>query len=230
MTITITNNEFRQLLDKELSPIMLQYGFKYDGQYTWFGEVKNHMRKAISVYLLKGTASIFKWQITFDFIPLPTGNNLAYSRTEKSIKPHLYEYPYDYYKSFHGVESNVWRHSPCKMFLSGSNTQEIVNNIHQAFSCDFNRLQNWHNEFNELRDALRMVSDKIKPDGIPIYRFLSPSPVYVKSFILAALGEKPEGRELLTRYLSDRTWEDALKQKIIKAFDKVDVSLYQQSS
>jgi len=222
--ISITHNEFKQLLYKEITPKMLKYGFQYDGQYTWYSEIQNNMRKSVSVCLLKGASAIFRWSVTFDFIPFPSGNRLTYSKTEKKILPHLFEYPNDYYKSFESeADSLIWRRSSCKMTQMGNGIQEIIESINTAFLYDLKKYENWHNEFITINDAIRMASAKINSDGKPLYPFFYPSPLYILSFLLAATDKKEEGKDLLRHYLSSENhWSEEIKEKITQKFDKID--------
>lgn len=218
-SLHLSHTEFKLLLDQEISPIMRKKGFRYDGRYTWYGDMENHMRKSVSVFLLKGPA-IFRWSVTFDFIPLPSGNRLTYSRTEKSIVAHMYEYPKDWVHSFLGkAEPEAWWYSPCKMTLSGKDQADIIRQIHRAYACELERFEHWHSQIHTLEDALRMVSEKIGPDGAPLYPFLVPSPVYVKAFLQAATGEAQEGRALLETYFLQSRWSDELQQKALQKLD-----------
>ena len=227
--LSMTHTEFKQLLNKELSPSMAKRGLQYDGQYTWFGEMENNMRKSVSVYLLKGASAIFRWSVTFDFIPWPSGNRLVYSKTDKIISPHLYEYPIDFYKSFESENGNkVWRRSPCKMTMMGKDLKEIVGSIHTAFSHDLKHFDNWHSEFTSINDAIRMASTKISPNGEPLYPFFYPSPIYVKAFLLAAAGDKDMGMDLLEQYLLNEndlcsSWSNEIKSKLKRRLDDIKI-------
>jgi len=223
----ITANELKQLLDKEVSPLLLKRNLQYDGQYTWYGEMENHMRKSVSVFLLKGTVGIFKWSVTFDFIPLPSGERLVYSRTEKNIKAHLFELPDDYLQSFRGSSGlEVWKKSACKFSRHGKQenpTDDISAQIRTAFVADVEKLSHLHDECTTIADALKVVDDKLNSqNNMDIFhRLFPPSPIYVKAFLLTATGKKREGKDLLEQHLLTLEWNDSLKTKVLQKLDSL---------
>jgi len=224
--VDLTHTEFKELLDLELTPVMRERGLTYDGRYTWYGEMNNSMRKSISAYLLKSGA-IFRWAITFDFIPWVSGNRLVYSRTEKNIFAHLYEYPHDFYAASESWEAQErWANSTCRMTqMALDGIQKIIDSIHTAFAHDLKWFDKWHSEFNTIDDALRMVNAKIMPHGELMYYNFYPSPVYIKAFLLAATDNKEEGRCLLQRHFEHEhiylSWSDDIKNKLLKKLDDV---------
>ena len=68
-----------------------------------------------------------------------------------------------------------------------------------------------------------LASDKIKPDGTPLYPFQTPDPVYVKAFLLAALGDAQEGKRTLRAYLTARNdeWSPDLALKVMSTVDGI---------
>ncbi len=68
-----------------------------------------------------------------------------------------------------------------------------------------------------------LASDKIKPDGTPLYPFQTPDPVYVKAFLLAALGDAQEGKRILREYLAANNdeWSPDLALKVMSTLDGI---------
>ena len=227
--IFITNTEFKQLLDKELSPKMLERGFKYNGQYTWYGEMHNHMRKSISLYLLKGMQGVFQWSVTFDFIPYLSGNRLLYSRTEKKIYPHISVFAKDYCNSFRTDEGmKAWINSPCKTTMMGKSIQEIEKRIHTAFSYNLKEFEDWHSKFETLNNALCMASEIKDIQYIPSSPTLFKVSPFIKAFLLAATGDKHDGKALLEHCFSNNRWmyseyNDDIKNKIRQKIDSLEL-------
>lgn len=101
--------------------------------------------------------------------------------------------------------------------------QTIIDNIHRAFTRDLERFEQWQSEFKSLDDAARMASAKIKPGGTPLYKFLLPSPVYIKAFLLAATGKKKEGKELLEQYLMYNRYSEEINNKLLQKLDNINI-------
>lgn len=84
--------QLKELLAANITPELP--GFTYNGTYIWYAPWKDHCRKVIRVYPLKGCSAVFLWGLCFDFLPVfSSGGYLRYQRTDKSVGLHLFCWP-----------------------------------------------------------------------------------------------------------------------------------------
>ena len=74
-----------------------------------------------------------------------------------------------------------------------------------------------------------MTSAKITSSAEPLYPFLSPSPVYILAFLLAAVDKKYESKDLLQQYLSSEnnasfSWSVEIKNKLFQKLNNIDIT------
>ncbi|MGG1515456.1 hypothetical protein ABE504_08580 [Paenibacillus oryzisoli] len=102
----ITGQALLNLLDNIISPRVSRLGLIWRGDCTWVSESINGIRKIVHYgrFTRSGNRGYISWGIALDFVMLPKGNKLVYSRTEKTAIIHVGEWSDGYLRSFRGEE------------------------------------------------------------------------------------------------------------------------------
>ena len=122
----------------------------------------------------------------------------------------------------------AWIKSPCKTLMMGKSIKEIEKQIRTAFSYNLKEFEDWHSKFETLNDALCMSSEIIDIGYIPSSPTLFKVSPFVKAFLLAATGEKHDGKALLEHCFSNNRLiysecSDDVKNKIRQKFDSLEI-------
>lgn len=200
-------HQLKELLAANITPELP--GFTYNGTYIWYAPWKDHCRKVIRVYPLKGCSAVFLWGLCFDFLPVfSSGGYLRYQRTDKSVGLHLFCWP-----------PGHWNPVPkqsvsCRFSRFGRNPKDVKAQVLQAFHEAQGLFVPWFQSCCDLPGALaearRQCTD---PDS----RLNRPAPDYVYAFLLAANGDVQAGMEALEMY-----WKCQLGQDFpVTLYDKL---------
>lgn len=191
----VTNAQLKEMLDRQVTPLLAAEGFLYDGGYVWFGPWEEHCRRVVRVYLLKG-AAIFQWGLCFDFLPVFNweGRNLHYQRTDKSVGLQLFTWP-----------EGHWQQPPsrhCRFRMFGTGPEEVECQIGRAFGEAQAAFHPWFREAAGLAGAL----EEAQRQAAAPRSYNWPQPGYVLAFLLAANGRPEEGETALETFLTQ--WEE----------------------
>lgn len=196
----IQGEALKSLLDISFSPVLYDLGLKWAGNYYWIGENQQGIRKVFHYSLLKGYRGHLEWGVSIDFIPLVSGSRLFYSRTEKSTKLHLFEWPKGYTCAFHGEK-----------FVDGIGVashhgeENTVKTLNQAINVDFRNIKDWFGKASTLEGVLEIAQEQVKGYILErtgkcscsnMYTIHYPSPKYVLCFLLGEAGKMEEALEL----------------------------------
>ena len=113
--------QLKNLLATVIAPELS--GFTYNDAYFWYSPWKDHCRKVIQVYPLKGASYIFLWGLCFDFLPVfGEAGGYRYQRTDKSVGLHLFCWPPGHWDSASGQSVSCREILPSSGFLWGAGT------------------------------------------------------------------------------------------------------------
>ena len=184
-----TNTQLKELLVRRISPALEAEGYQYNGEYQWIGPWENHSRRVIRVRLLKGAGGEFAWGWCFDFIPVPNGNGKGYhyERTDKSADLQLFVWSRDLISKSE-INSRAYEFS-----LFGADLADVEQRLIQVFQRS-----------KSLGDTWFRVSH-------------SPTPTYIKAFLLSALDQTDEGmQELDAAFTKEYRISEELQKKLCK--------------
>lgn len=178
----------RDYLDSMLSPlIQKQFDMKYNGTYTWYGPWNQHMRKVITVFLLKGDRGILEWGYNFDFLPELTSGQIKYFRTEKRVKTQLRDFP----KPF--IDFGNWDDYVIPMH--SNNLHQLENRITKVWNLSSLQILDWFERVASIDAALAELEYQISYQNY--YTFLAPEQAYMKAFLTAMSGNESLAVEIL---------------------------------
>lgn len=192
----LTHTQLKEILARRISPELERQGFTYDGRYCWYGPWKEHCRKVVRVYLIKGAEAIFQWGLCFDFLPVVNGEgkNLRYQRTDKDIGFQLFCWPPGHWGPASG--------RTCGFSLFGRDPETVEQRLMEAFQEARKIFELWFDRCGSLSGALAEARRQVEE---PYTRNNWPDPKYVQAFLLAANGRGLEGEKVLEAFFDD--WE-----------------------
>lgn len=192
------NSELKVLLAEQVTP-SLAAEYTYDGRYLWFSPWRDHSRRVIRVYLLRGSA-IFQWGRCFDFLPVLSNDNqrISYQRTDRSVGMQLFTWPEGHWSSAPAGSR------PCRFSLFGRDRQEVVKGLLRAYGEAKPRWEAWFQETEGLEACLR----EAERQAAEAFNINSPHPAYVRPFLLAALGRSEEALAALEGFLAGTRGQD----------------------
>ncbi len=178
----------KDYLDDMVSPLIQgQFKMQYNGAYTWYGSWNQHMRKVISIFLLKGDSGIFKWGYNFDFLPEFMSGRFQYFRTEKSVKAQLRDLP----KTF--IDFENW--GDYLIPMNADDLKCLENRITDVWEITQPSISDWFERVNSLEAALAELEYQISYQKY--YKMFVPEQTYIKAFLTAAMGDEKRGIEIL---------------------------------
>ncbi len=164
-------------------------GFTCNGTYIWYAPWKDHCRKVIQVYPLKGFSAIFQWGLCFDFLPVFSSSGyLRYQRTDKSVGLHLFCWPPGHWNSV--PEQSV----SCRFSRFSRSPEDVKAQVLQAFHEAQGLFVPWFQNCCDLPGALAEARRQCTD---PASHHNWPAPDYVYAFLLAANGDVQAGMEAL---------------------------------
>ncbi|MDP4150258.1 MAG: hypothetical protein Q8932_21680 [Bacteroidota bacterium] len=170
----------QSMVDRVLSPRLVQYGMRNNGHYTWIGENLNSIRRVFEYVALKGGQGTFRWGVCFDFIPTIYGSTLKYHRTEKTVVMHLFDWPEEYARSFFrgkigtGMASHWEKDKPER-------------SVGRLFDRCEKKMLDFYNETSTIEKSLALTEFQIREQKS--YSLHSPNPSYVLPFLLFKNGQ-----------------------------------------
>jgi hypothetical protein len=167
------------ILIEILSPAMSKLNMTEQKYGQWTSPFNGGIGRIFKYTPLKGGQGTFTWGVGFNFLPIISGNRLIFQRTTKSIKPHLFEWPNEYSNSFFGGDL---RNGVCSEWGEG----EASHSIQRLFDRNQNKIFTWFDTASTMEGALSIVQDQVHFQKA--YKFHSPSPDYVLTFLLAKSG------------------------------------------
>ena len=187
--------------------------FTHNGAYLWYSPWKDHCRKVVQVYPLKGFSYIFMWGLCFDFLPVfGESGNCHYQRTDKSVGLHLFCWPPGHWSS--ASEQRL----SCRFSRCGQNPEYVESRLLQAFHESQGLFVPWFQNCCDLHSAL---TEAMRQRTDPVSRHNWPSPDYVAAFLLAANGDVHTGMKVLDEFWLQNgsrfplALHDKLKKKLL---------------
>lgn len=167
-------------------------GFTYNDAYFWYSPWKDHCRKVIQVYPLKGASYIFLWGLCFDFLPVfSESGSYHYQRTDKAVGLHLFCWPPGHWDCASGQSDS------CRFSRFGQNPGDVESRLLQAFHEAQGFFVPWFLNCCDLHSAL---TEAKRQRTAPASQHNWPSPDYVTAFLLAANGDAQTGMKVLDEF------------------------------
>ena len=185
----IDKQTLRQILDKVISPRLKKQGLVWDGDYLWFDQPQNSIRRVFKYTLLKGEMGTFAWGICLDFIPtIASSNTLQFHRTDKSVVPILFEWPDEYANSFSGGD------------LKGGVTTHWGNwkaerSIKALIDRYENRVSRFFEEAMSLEDIVQVAERQIAIGKS--YNLHSPNPKLALAFLYGKISQLDKAAHMI---------------------------------
>lgn len=203
-----TNTQLKELLVRRISPALEAEGYQYNGEYQWIGPWENHSRRVIRVRLLKGAGGEFAWGWCFDFIPVPNGNGKGYhyERTDKSADLQLFVWSRDLISKSE-INSRAYEFS-----LFGADLADVEQRLIQVFQRSKSLGDTW---FRVSQGSDSLLAEAVRQSRQNNCH--SPTPTYIKAFLLSALGQTDEGmQELDAAFAKEYRISEELQKKLCK--------------
>jgi hypothetical protein len=200
------------IVNDVLSPFMTSLSLQHNDNYLWFGDWNNSIRKVIQYHILKGGKGVIRWGIVLDYLPIPSGTNLKFNRTDKSINLHLFEQSNDYRGE---LEMSI-AHGNGIASHWGEN--EARRTIHEMVLTEMEIITSYFNSINTQEDVYQLAK---RQSEISRYSYHYPDPNYVMSFVLARMGQLDEGIEMLNRMTlhNDEKLREKMRINLYKTAD-----------
>lgn len=172
----IDKNSLIELLDYTISPKVQNLGLIRQGDYLWYPYSTGVIRKGLEYLHLKGDQATLTWGVCIDFIPTYVGSNLAFHKTAKKFKFHLFEWPEEYSNSFFGgnLKNGVTTHL-------GINSAK--RSIKTLFDRNESKIIDWYNQTSTIKDLIKTLEHQAEFGKY--YNLHSPNPKYVLAFLYA---------------------------------------------
>lgn len=204
----IDAHTLRQFLNEIISPRLANRGLVWNGQNLWFTQPSNSIRNVFQYNKLKGETGTFTWGVCLDFIPTPSSNRLIFHRTDKSVKPLLFEWTDEYSNSFFGGNiaegiTTHWGHKETKKSIS-----KLLDKYEE-------KINNWFNHASTFEDLLEIAQRQIEIGKS--YNFHNPDPKLILAFLQAKLHQYDEA----TRTIKDLGVDENLKMSLLNQVDKI---------
>lgn len=203
--------QLKNLLATVIAPELS--GFTYNDAYFWYSSWKDHCRKVIQVYPLKGASYIFLWGLCFDFLPVfGEAGSYRYQRTDKSVGLHLFCWPPGHWDSASGQSVS------CRFSRFGRNPKDVKSCLLRAFYEAQGLFVPWFLNCCDLHSAL---TEARRQCTAPASQCNWPSPDYVTAFLLAANGDAQTGMKVLDEFWTKNgsrfplALYDKLKEKLL---------------
>lgn len=199
----LNSEQIKSNLDSYISPKLKDIGLKYYGNYFWFSDSINGIRKVVHYINLKGASGILTWGVCLDFVPtFSKSNTIRWNRTENSLKLHLFEWPKDYKGSFQGEGLNFTR-------VSHWGEKEFKKSLNKHFDENKEDIFEWLSKANSIDEVIQIAKYQINAQGYSIH---SPNPEYVLLFLYAQKKQINESLAILEQLNINKV----VKDKIIK--------------
>ena len=208
-------NELKDLLSSELTERLKDFGLlKSDGNYLWFGDFnEDGYRKVFHYCRLKGNCGTFRWGFCFrDIATITTSRTIRNHRTDKSVRLHLWDEPFNYLVPNEGPFIDYM----FKGIMSQWGKSEFKRTFRDLWDHSYPAILFWFEKHKTNNDILEIIENQQKFGKN--YHGRDPMVNYIKAFILCKVGRVDEGvkliREIKSMYIKyDTRWN--------KPYDKI---------
>ncbi len=137
---------------------------------------QREIRSGLQYSFLKGNQGTFTWGLCINYVPLISGNNLRFCRTEKSFKFHLFEWTDEYSNSFMGgkMTNGVVVHSDSK-----KTRQALVNLVRMYVP----KIQHWLENLRSIDQIINCAELQVSIGKH--YNLHYPNAKYILPFLFA---------------------------------------------
>ena len=203
-------------LDYYLSPLIQDcFDMQYNGAYVWYGPWEQHMRKVISIFMLKGDQGILEWGYNFDFLPELKSNRFWYFRTEKQIKAQFRDMPKPFVELAPGEQ---WKKYLIPMH--GDSVRQLEKWIRAVWKQTCPDIRNFFQSIHSMESILMELNARIEQQkntkALTYYSMMAPESLYIKAFILAYLGEEAQAIDCMEHTNTYRHTTEENRQKLIQ--------------
>jgi len=173
----------KKLLDEVITPVVIGLGMEHKDDYLWHSPRGNEIRYGLQYSFLKGNQGTLTWGLCLNYVPLISGNNLRFCRTEKNFKFHLFEWTNEYSNSFSGgkMTNGVVKHTDIR------ETKEELQNLVKRYTP---KIQHWIENVQSTGQVIKCAELQIN-EGRQ-YKLHYPNAKYILPFLYAKqhLGDK----------------------------------------
>ena len=166
----------KKLIDEVITPVVIGLGMEQKDDYLWYCSGANEIRSGLQYSLLKGDQGTLTWGLCLNYVPLISGNNLRFCRTERSFKFHLFEWTDEYSNSFSGgkMTNGVVAHSDIR------GTKEALQNLVKRYTP---KIQNWLESVQNTDQIIKCAELQI--NEAKHYKLHYPNAKYILPFLYA---------------------------------------------
>lgn len=204
--LPIHKQTLRDILNRVISPRLKKCGLVWNADYLWFDQPHDSIRFVFHYTLLKGETGTFTWGVCPDFIPtITTSNKLQFHRTDKSVKPLLFDWPNEYTNSFSGgnLKNGVTTHWGKK---------EAERSIKDLMDRYENQIFNWFKTASSL-DGLIQIAERQIETG-KSYNIHNPNPKLVLAFLYGKTSQKDKAMQMIELLNTDQLLKEDLIMRI----------------
>jgi len=205
--LPIDKQTLRDILNKVISPRLKKYGLVWNGNYLWFDQPRDSIRCVFYYTLLKGETGTFTWGVCPDFIPTITASNkLQFHRTDKNVKPLLFDWPNEYANSFSGgnLKNGVTTH------WGEKDTERSVKDLMDRYE---DKIFNWFKTASSLQGLIQIAESQVEIGKS--YNIHYPNPKLVLAFLYSKALQKDKAMQMIEFLNIDQL----LKQDLIKRIE-----------
>jgi hypothetical protein len=193
-------------LPKEIAGL----GLVWQRQYKWAEPGLVPLRRIVEAAYVKGARGVLSWGYSLSFVPLLRGERLVFHKTVLSSRLDVFDHPQSFRASFSRMTNfdsfdsrPAFRERAFSGYVPGV-ASEAADWFERV--CSLNRIR------NEL--------ERQAHGSECVYRIHHPQPLFVLSFVEAALGDRQSAMRTLTRSVQGRP-EEAHVEKFLDALDAV---------
>jgi hypothetical protein len=216
----IEGQDLKELLNKIISPRVSEFGLKWSGDNLWIGENINGIRNIVEYrrFTRSGNRGYILWGVALDFVMIPKGKKLTFSRTEKNAIIHIGEWPEGYAKSFLGEEMEDGKG------VASHYEHVAEKTLIKAIEGELDNISAFFEKAKDTEGIIQIANEQINNPKSPIYSMRFPSPAFILAFIYAKLGQF----ELAKDYLKKDGFVSDEKNQVV--FKLIEEKLSQLSS
>jgi hypothetical protein len=202
----IDKQTLRQILDNVMSARLKNQGLAWNGDYLWFDQPRDFIRRIFKYTLLKGETGTFTWGICLDFVPTITSSNkLQFHKTDKSVIPILFEWPEEYANAFNGGD-----------LKGGITTHWGKGEAERSIKTLMDRYENpafkWFEEVSSLEGVINVAEKQVGMGKS--YNLHNPNPKLVLAFLYGKTAQRDKAIDMLDLLNLGSSLKDELLSRI----------------